>query len=1116
MNSLFLRAARDPHCLLALDASRQWYAPLRPETLPSAPALEPPGDESPSWAEKMRLLTVDNLRFDRGVIEAAASDQTAGMKTKLDFRGNQTSKTFICRVFCPSHSDDGNLYIHPMVGQGAIHGGASAYVFQMALWENYRNEPRSVRLYVIASDGVNAIVANSAHLPNVLNDWHTFAAVFDYDSAPESARFTTFIDGEVLVDAQYGAAVWGQGTGSALSDHVGIREDSTNAYLANNSIDKILIFDRALAAAEVRMLSSAASAARQCVVGYQAIGQRWQTANYSGMLGSHYDNDPQYARFGKLLNNDEVKILDADLDNSNSLWRVPARWDLENMVQFAGGSAQAGRLLKSAGTIGDGDGEWTDPPAYNPSVDGRKEWPELLAAVQSRGTGNLKIEINFNCRSFLHNAYIVQNLGSKSAYFGVWQQRDVSEEQRIMSSNRLLVDVPTIAAVAYADGPHHYMITRQNGEVMVQLDSVVKNSSGTAIDLSTADISVPSSSADCYIVKLRLSDPDTDETLWEAGHADLYHDEYVGADIFGFSLLPGGVQNIIFTNLSDIGFLGTLTGYYIRAPYDSAGVSNNTNAAFSVSIRLMKKFNRTVIEGYDYKTVQLAGTEWLAENFRGEGGQIFDDGSLGSYFDYFQTLLVNNRLKAAGSVWRVPNDGEFQQIIDAVGSDNAAAVKAKTSWTMSPAIPQGSNASGLNALAAGYIYNAIPLNVGSNSLWNSVDSADGNDQRCKSFYLTGNSNKIGIYNSLKSSLLPLRLVRRFFDIELPGIGPRRFVKAGNVYIDTRNAVWTQPAEPRVYDRNPFSWTRYDQAIESAWELTHSYRLRIKFTLNAIDTTNRVIFGNLSLNGLGPVGLSIEPTGKIRASSAQYWRSADAKFTSILSSSTALDTGKSYEVEVVAQPNTVQLNILSAGYELSVSDAMGVQVADSRPAISGIISNFSGTIEELTVTDETAGVVVFQADDTELKNTIGRWPDDDPVAGAVHGRFYSISEHNELLAWLTANKLPFSTMTEAQFYQLYTYNGHAGSNAGLCFCDPLTFTSPPDGMDNRYETGFSASGYMTNADAWIKGGQEMYLMTRQGLVGSTNGGNGLGAYYPVATLEATYPNLRAPIRLIYQP
>ena len=251
------------------------------------------------------------------------------------------------------------------------------------------------------------------------------------------------------------------------------------------------------------------------------------------------------------------------------------------------------------------------------------------------------------------------------------------------------------------------------------------------------------------------------------------------------------------------------------------------------------------------------------------------------------------------------------------------------------------------------------------------------------------------------------------------IAGKMLKSAGSV---NSGGAWANPPAVNFAADNR-TWTEYIDTINQQWDLTHQYKLRVKFYLSSLPGAALCVFGNSGAGG--PVSLLIEQTGRLRAYTHHYWRSDAQRFASRLTS-IALEAGKVYEAEVSTEPTTVRLEILTAGYEYNGIDELGTMPAAERITVSNVISNFPGNLLELEITDMTTGAVIFSPAHADLYH--------DEVTGVdrfgfamlpggllINGTSQNISQRGLLLGLDPA-------YAGTRFLDFYYYNAGAALNS----------------------------------------------------------------------------------------
>ena len=214
----------------------------------------------PTWEERTRLLTFNNITTGGGVFRAADESKSAGIKTPLDFRGNTTSKTFIVRAFCPSHDDNTkNLFLHPFFTQGRWTYGKDYFVFGFGIWEDFRGAS-PMRQLRFAASGDSVAATNPVDASTLLDQWHVFAV--SYEMASSGQKFALYADGQLLTSGTNAAEVypWRSNpttTPGTDSGKVYVRDNAGDGtYVAGTVVSSALVFDRALTQPEIAAISN--------------------------------------------------------------------------------------------------------------------------------------------------------------------------------------------------------------------------------------------------------------------------------------------------------------------------------------------------------------------------------------------------------------------------------------------------------------------------------------------------------------------------------------------------------------------------------------------------------------------------------------------------------------------------------------------------------------------------------------------------------------------------------------------------------------------------------------------------------------------------------------------
>lgn len=165
--------------------------------------------------------------------------------------------------------------------------------------------------------------------------------------------------------------------------------------------------------------------------------------------------------------------------------------------------------------------------------------------------------------------------------------------------------------------------------------------------------------------------------------------------------------------------------------------------------------------GHAYPMVSIGDQCWFAENLRStdytngdaiqasadwgnttDGAQAVYDGNENNAFTFgrlYNWHAVEDARGLCPSGWHVPDDTEWQALIDAIGAQGALQLKATSGWT---AGPNGTDDHGFDGRPAGYrSSNGVYANLGSLATWWSATPNDnGGDAHVNS--LIDNSNEV--------------------------------------------------------------------------------------------------------------------------------------------------------------------------------------------------------------------------------------------------------------------------------------------------------------------------------------------------------------------------------------
>ncbi len=531
-------------------------------------------------------------------------------------------------------------------------------------------------------------------------------------------------------------------------------------------------------------------------VGSDEIAQLWTGENLDiGELGFYYNNDPAIgAVYGSLVGADMATLLDYKLRGVE----------------------------------------------YNPVIDGRIDFNSFLPVFRSIGTGDFELEIKFELGPFGGNAYIFQMPASNTAAcLGVWALTSTDGSALIQSSCMLVGTSYQLLAAPYTTGIHTAKISRAAGVVTIDIDGASQSWTGDVIDLSAATMLAPYNNANCVLRFVKLTGGGVSKwaidgvplatpsryTLPSRAHLDALitlaggsaiagkmlksagsvsdggawadppegSENAAGVDRFGFAMLPGGIRSTTFAGLGQLGFLGSPSGFYLQMEYGVSSALSNTNTSYWMSVRALKTRGELILDGQKIPTVLIGMQSWTAENLSGFGGTHVETVSeiYGDYYTYEQTLAVDEDLKASGSTYRVPRSDEFDELIATVGSDNAAAIKARESWTAVDGVKQGNNKSGMNVLAAGFVdVTGKAVTIGNRVSIASITGSPANENYMVALFAQKDSNDLYTTASHgKGNGYVLRLTKRFYDVLMPWGEMLRFVKIGSLFIAQKNLDW---------------------------------------------------------------------------------------------------------------------------------------------------------------------------------------------------------------------------------------------------------------------------------------------------------------------------------------
>lgn len=194
----------------------------------------------PTWAEEKRLLTYTNVRTDRGVFEGANSAVVSSINTQLDLRGLSSSRTFICRAYCPSFAS--GIHISQLVSQSVTANNVvGETVFKFLVYQNVASSRNEMSFtFYNANNVIKTAVYNS---DAIFDRWIVVAAVLDLGAR----SIKLYFDGDQVYSYTHGAIAL-TATGTPI---VRIHHDPGTQYISGHRISHAMIFDYAMTAAEI-------------------------------------------------------------------------------------------------------------------------------------------------------------------------------------------------------------------------------------------------------------------------------------------------------------------------------------------------------------------------------------------------------------------------------------------------------------------------------------------------------------------------------------------------------------------------------------------------------------------------------------------------------------------------------------------------------------------------------------------------------------------------------------------------------------------------------------------------------------------------------------------------
>ncbi|MFW5793202.1 MAG: fibrobacter succinogenes major paralogous domain-containing protein [Bacteroidota bacterium] len=217
-------------------------------------------------------------------------------------------------------------------------------------------------------------------------------------------------------------------------------------------------------------------------------------------------------------------------------------------------------------------------------------------------------------------------------------------------------------------------------------------------------------------------------------------------------------DNFLFTSegtgvgefVSEITGLEPETVYYLRSyAVNEAGTAYGNELSFIT--QASEPLVVVDIDGNEYETVQIGEQIWMAENLKTtkyndgeeipyteddiewselrEGSYAFynHDSDLGEIYGAFYNFFAVSTKKLCPAGWRVPDDNDWNILIEFLGGSDLAADKLKETGTEHWNSPNtgATNESGFTALGTGHRYNCGGFNsMGSVAMWWSQDEID--------------------------------------------------------------------------------------------------------------------------------------------------------------------------------------------------------------------------------------------------------------------------------------------------------------------------------------------------------------------------------------------------------
>lgn len=209
----------------------------------------------PSEAERVRLLTYDNVRTDRGVFEAVDTSKTARVDTALDLRGKISDYTLFVEFDAAALENESDNYCkQELAGQGASKGSIPS-----PLAVNYNKQLNVDTLEYrleVSVDIAGARHLSEAILPGHLAGRNSVVAVVEL--MDDKTRLSIYHCG-VLLKSEIVDGI-PKMDGYACPNSFALM-DNRNGLWSNyyGKIHSCLLFDRALSAEEIALYSKIAN-----------------------------------------------------------------------------------------------------------------------------------------------------------------------------------------------------------------------------------------------------------------------------------------------------------------------------------------------------------------------------------------------------------------------------------------------------------------------------------------------------------------------------------------------------------------------------------------------------------------------------------------------------------------------------------------------------------------------------------------------------------------------------------------------------------------------------------------------------------------------------------------